>query len=192
LKSCLEFVKDKNIGVILKASIDNDSIKAKCHLKDYILSNINSELVDNKLGIIVKSLTKNQMISLYSNKKVSCFVSGTRGEGFGLPFLESASLGLPVIATNYSAYKEFLENDFLKVSYDLKDVGFVDKMFIDEDSKPKWAEFDEYDMKEKLNLFFNNIEKHALIAKKRQKIIKQKLCKNNIIDKYNIFFESLE
>jgi glycosyltransferase involved in cell wall biosynthesis len=192
LVACLEFVKDKNIGVILKASFDSDSVKSKDMLKEYIKDNIPFDLYKDKLSIIVKSLTEKQMISLYSSKNVSCFVSGTRGEGFGLPFLESASLGLPIIATNYSAYKEFLEDDFIKVDYDLIDLGFVDKTFIDEDSNPKWAEFNTLSLKSKLIDFFNNIEKHELIAKKRKKIIKQNLCMSNILDKYNIFFESLE
>ena len=192
LLCCLDFVKDKKIGVILKASINSDSVSDKEKLKTFIKNNVPEKLLKNKLSIIVKSLTKSQMIKLYSDKKVSCFVSGTRGEGFGLPFLESASLGLPIIATDYSAYKEFLENDFLKVEYDLKDIGFIDKTFIDEDSSPVWAEFRSSSLKQNLDLFFKNTTKYKLVAKKRQKIIKQKLCKRNIIGKYNIFFESLE
>ena len=192
LLCCLDFVKDKKIGVILKASINSDSVSDKEKLKTFIKNNVPEKLLKNKLSIIVKSLTKSQMIKLYSDKKVSCFVSGTRGEGFGLPFLESASLGLPIIATDYSAYKEFLESDFLKVEYDLKDIGFIDKTFIDEDSSPVWAEFRSSSLNQNLDLFFKNTTKYKLVAKKRQKIIKQKLCKRNIIGKYNIFFESLE
>ena len=58
LKSCLEFVKGKEIGVILKSSIDSDSIIAKENLKEFIKKNITEDVYKNKLSIIVKSLTK--------------------------------------------------------------------------------------------------------------------------------------
>ena len=38
------------------------------------------------------------------HKKISCMLSGTRAEGWGLPFIESAYCGLPIIATNYSSF----------------------------------------------------------------------------------------
>ena len=47
-------------------------------------------------------------------KACNAFVLPSRGEGFGLPFIESSLCGLPVIATNFSGQTMFLndENSF--------------------------------------------------------------------------------
>ena len=116
-------------------------------------------------------------------------LSGTRAEGWGLPFIEAASCGLPIIATNYSAYKEFLEEDFLKINFNLIDFTH-DLNFVDSDKTPKWAEFDKNDMLEKLNMFFTNVNFYKDIALQRQKIIKQKFNASIILNNYNKFFKS--
>ena len=83
----------------------------------------------------------------------------TRGEGFGLPLLEAAASGLPVIATNWSAHTEFLNLiNWTKVDYKLCEVheSRVDnEIFM---SGSKWAEADEKDFKSKLRYFKNNIK----------------------------------
>ena len=40
-----------------------------------------------------------------------CYVLPTRGEGFGLPYLEAGACRLPVIATRYSGQTDFLDDD---------------------------------------------------------------------------------
>jgi len=56
-----------------------------------------------------KMLTDSQLASLYT--ACSAFVLMSRGEGFGLPILEAASCGLPVITTNCTAQSSFLSAD---------------------------------------------------------------------------------
>ena len=50
-------------------------------------------------------LSDSQLSALY--RSVDCYVSPTRGEGFGMTVLEAMACGLPVIATNWSGYTEF-------------------------------------------------------------------------------------
>lgn len=58
-------------------------------------------------------IDKADMPSLY--KAADAFVLPTRGEGWGLPFMEAMAMGLPTIATNFSGHLDFMseENAFL-------------------------------------------------------------------------------
>jgi len=44
-------------------------------------------------------------------KSFDCLVLPTKGEGFGLPVLQSQALGIPVIVTDYSGCTDFANND---------------------------------------------------------------------------------
>ncbi len=50
-----------------------------------------------------------QVGSLY--RSADCFVTATRGEGWGMPILEAMACGLPTIATEWSAQTEFMRDD---------------------------------------------------------------------------------
>jgi glycosyltransferase involved in cell wall biosynthesis len=58
-------------------------------------------------------LAEELMPRLYAS--ADCFVLPSRGEGFGLPYLEAGATRLPVIGTRYSGQEDFLsdENSFL-------------------------------------------------------------------------------
>ena len=66
---------------------------------------------------IIKSY---QMASLY--RSADCFVLPTRGEGWGMPILEAMACGLPVIATNWSAQTDFMNETN---AYPLKIKGLI-------------------------------------------------------------------
>lgn len=65
--------------------------------------------------LLNKSIPRHQMGCLY--RSADCFVTPTRGEGFGLPIIEAMACGLPVIATNWSAHTDFFDED---VGYPIK------------------------------------------------------------------------
>ncbi|MFH0821786.1 MAG: glycosyltransferase [Pseudomonadota bacterium] len=54
-------------------------------------------------------LDDEQMAALY--RSADCFVLPTRGEGWGMPFLEAMACGLPVIATRWGAHLDFLNDE---------------------------------------------------------------------------------
>jgi hypothetical protein len=86
-----------------------------------------------------QELPTHQMGSLY--RSVDCFVTSTRGEGWGMPIIEAMACGLPVIATDWSAQTDFLNAD---VGYPLR----VEKMIPADAKCPyyegfRWPEPDE-------------------------------------------------
>lgn len=60
-------------------------------------------------------IADNQMGALY--RSTDCFVLPTRGEGWGMPILEAMACGLPVIATDWSAQTEFMNDE---IAYPLR------------------------------------------------------------------------
>lgn len=57
---------------------------------------------------VTKELNEDGIASLY--RSCSAFVLPSRGEGYGLPYLEASLCGLPVIGTNVSAISDILNN----------------------------------------------------------------------------------
>ena len=65
----------------------------------------------------------NTLVDLY--RQSDCFVFPSKAEGWGLPLIEAAATGLPLITTNYSAQTEFLQDihsSCLFVDYDMVDI----------------------------------------------------------------------
>jgi hypothetical protein len=62
-----------------------------------------------------KSIPRYQIGCLY--RSTDCFVTPTRGEGFGLPIIEAMACGMPVIATNWGAHTDFFNEE---VGYPIK------------------------------------------------------------------------
>jgi glycosyltransferase involved in cell wall biosynthesis len=56
-----------------------------------------------------RSIPEYEMPRLY--KACNAFVLVSRGEGFGLPYLEAGACGLPVVATRHSGHMMFLNDD---------------------------------------------------------------------------------
>ena len=65
-------------------------------------------------------ISAEELTQLYRTADV--FVLPSKGEGWGLPLIEAAAHGLPIITTMYSAQTEFLqhiESSVVPVEYDL-------------------------------------------------------------------------
>ena len=151
-----EFKNDSDVGLVIKTSAGRETTLDRNNTK-VLLKNVLKEIGYNgvpKIYLLHGSMTREDMTSLYKHNDIKAFLSLTKGEGFGLPHLEAAVSGLPVIATNWSAHKEFLDKGkWIKVDYDLEKIpqSRVDGSIFVENSK--WAIAKEKDVKKKLRTF---------------------------------------
>lgn len=163
---CEAFKDDERVGLVLKVSLVNNSL-------------LDFETVKNRISQVKQAagckefprihllhgrMTRKELSELYKNPKIKAFVTTTHGEGFGLPILEAAACGLPVLATNWSGHMDFLHNAegkkrFIPFDYDLKEVpqsavwdGVIEK-------GTRWAYVKSDDVKTKLKKFFLSPDK---------------------------------
>ena len=182
-----EFKNDKDVGLIIKTNRGRDSTLDK-QATNLVLKQVLRELKYTgvpKIYLMHGDIPEKQMCKIYKSTKIKGLVSLTRGEGFGLPLLEAAASGLPVLATDWSAHTEFLNlGKWIKFDYELKDVDqskIDNKIFI---SGAKWAEVKELDFKQKIRKFKNNYSMPKTWAKELSLLIKEKYSFDKICEQY--------
>ena len=108
---CNHFKDNQEVGLILKTSIGRSTTLDKDKTKD-VFSNIIKETKGDakypRVYILHGDLSIDELYTLYSHDKVNCYVTLTKGEGYGLPLLESARCGLPIIATQTGDSQQIL------------------------------------------------------------------------------------
>ena len=151
-----EFKDDPDVGLLIKTNQGRETTIDK-KLTTKMLRQIIKEVRVGefpKVYLLHGVMDRKSMNSLYKHKKVKAFVSATRGEGFGLPFIEAAAADLPVLATDWSAHTEFLDlGKWIKFDSDLKEVPaerIDNQLFM---KGMKWAEVREADFKAKIRKF---------------------------------------
>lgn len=116
-----EFSSNDNVRLIIKTngygSRENEPW-IRSRIQAYKAS-LNISKSTAPIQIITRRLNANRLRRIYAQGHA--FVLPTRGEGVGLPFLESLASGVPVIATGWGGHMDFLTkyNSFL-VQYQLQ------------------------------------------------------------------------
>lgn len=110
---CDEFSKDDDVSLLIVTPYDGEYggttlDKINDEIKEYIATFGGWHRAPHvaRLG---RDIPEHEMPRLY--KACNCFVLPSRGEGFGLPYVEASLCGLPVIATDHSGHTMFLNGD---------------------------------------------------------------------------------
>lgn len=155
-----------DVGVVIKSNSGRSSILDYKQTQGLITAALKPYGSDTNVDVTLLHghFSDKDLHSLYFNPKIKCLISLTRGEGFGLPILEAASCGLPVVATKWSAHTDYMTGDsYLKVKYDLRPINssrFDGNIFV---PGAQWAEFEPKSAKESIEKLY----KHYSIYKKR-------------------------
>ena len=194
--SIFEWTNRKGWDVLLKAYFETFSNKDDVclYLRTYLLGNYDNDsklFIQNKINnliakegyskrklprieLLTNQLPFKEMLQLY--KSVDAFVLPSRGEGWGRPYMEAMSMGLPVIGTNWSGNTEFMteENSYLIKVEKLVEIRENE---IESYLGHKWAQPSVYHLKRILLEVFEHQEK----AKE-----KGFFAKKDISEKYNL------
>lgn len=191
---CEEFADDPDVGIIIKTNSGRGT-KIDRNITRKALEGVINEIRKGpypKIHFVHGHMKSEEVAGLYKHEKVKALVSATRGEGFGLPLLEAASCGLPVIATNWSGHKDFLDmGKWLQVDYELKDIPKErcdGSVFIE---GSKWAEPSSESFKKKVRGFKKKTQKPNEWAKQLQKTIHEKYSFESICRSYDEHFGEL-
>jgi len=156
-----EFI-DKQIGLVLKLNIKNNSNIDKYHTEQTVESLL-KEYPQRKCKVYLLhgDMTDEEMTALYLHPKIKALISITHGEGFGLPLFEAAYNALPILAVDWSGYCDFLYKAvekngrmktkafFAKIDYDLAPIPkeAVWEGVLQQDSQWCYAKQGSYKMK---------------------------------------------
>lgn len=126
----------------------------------------------SKIKVINPILNHSDVARIY----VSCdaYVMPSKGEGWGLPYIEAMACGLPTIGTNWSGNTEFMnENNSLLIPIDgLEQAN--DPIFGEFLKQGKWAIPNKEKLKEYMRWCFENREEAKALGEKARKDVEEK------------------
>jgi ADP-heptose:LPS heptosyltransferase/glycosyltransferase involved in cell wall biosynthesis len=105
------FKDDRDVGLVLKVGLmgnsllDLDAVRRRIDELRHVTGCVGQF---PRIYLIHGRLTPAQMAGLYRHPRIKAYVTLTHGEGYGLPIIEAAACGLPVLATDWSGHLDFL------------------------------------------------------------------------------------
>lgn len=181
------FRNDPDVGIVIKTNSSKSSLIDRNVTKGLLGQVVNQSRNGGKVPkvyLLHGDMSDAEVASLYRHPKVKALVTLTRGEGYGLPILEAAASGLPVIATGWSGHLDFLDHGkYVSIYYQLGEVhpSRVDgKIFV---KGARWANPSEEDAKKRLVKFRQSPTVPTQWAKDLQQVLLPKyslamICKN--------------
>jgi len=131
------FYPHKNVESLVKAFAiaANQAKLVLIGPDDFFGKRLLSKINDYKNIVFVKNAKPDDLVFFYKNAKA--LIHPSLSEGFGLPLIEAAYFGCPIIASNIGVFKELLKDNY--VSFEprsIEDMAFKIKNFSNVSLKP--------------------------------------------------------
>ena len=181
----------EDVGLIMKLSLKGGSQIDRHYTLDRIKTFLGAAppTMKCKIYLLHGSLTTEEMLSLYNDKRVIGYVTSSHGEGFGLPAFEAACAGVPLIAPNWGGLTEFTssgENVLInEVQYDVNKLEdwHVWSGVLEADTE--WFYPDTVSLREQMRNVYNNTADAKKQAKKLKTHLNKKFANKTIEKQYN-------
>jgi glycosyltransferase involved in cell wall biosynthesis len=185
---CETFKDNKDVGLVVKTNMGKSTIIDR-KLTFNTLSTIIKEVRQGdypRIHLVHGNMNSKEVAGIYQQESIKCLITATRGEGYGLPIIDAAASGMPVIATGWSGHLDFLDKKYSTLlHYELKAVAnnkIDNRIFV---KGSKWAEVDEDHFKLKLLECYEKIDSKKRNANKLKKKVINKFAPTRVYKQYD-------
>ena len=160
-----EFKMDSKVKLLFKADLHSGSYDNE---KAYIKALIKQMKGDSAAEVLAlcDNINEEFMARLYST--ADCFVLPSRGEGWGLGYIQSMACGVPVIATDCSAHTTFCNSEnSLMVPVEKKRIDNLEWLLqVPMQQEHSWFEPDYKKLREQMRWAYKNRDKLKALGQK--------------------------
>ena len=132
-----EFGNDPGVELIVKSNHFANQVEKYNELSNWLGST-----GINNVRVLWGAIPEADLVDLYQQSHV--FVLPSKGEGWGLPLIEAAAVGLPIITTWYSAQTEFLQHipsSVIPVEFDPIPIACAEYQFFYPTEDGNWGQW---------------------------------------------------
>jgi len=132
-----EFGNDPDVELVVKSNYFTNQAAKYNELSGWIES-----IGSHNVRVLWGTSSASDLIDLYQQSHI--FVLPTKGEGWGLPLIEAAAVGLPIITVMHSAHTEFLQHipsSVIAVEYDLVPIACEEYKFFYPTEDGDWGQW---------------------------------------------------
>ncbi len=184
-----QFKDNPDVGVVIKTNTGRNTVVDRIRTTNMLAqltAEVKKESEFPKFYLLHGDMNDDEVAALYRHPKIKALVAPTRGEGFGLPILEAAASGLPVMATGWSAHTEFLsKGKYVKFDYRLEQIhqSRVDNQIWMPEAK--WANVKEDDFKHRVKKFVESSSVPRQWAEELKEVLQKEYSYETIAAQYS-------